>query len=67
MAVEILSTDLHEFWTKSLGVLSKNVFCKSWPHDGARVGPCEKAGLEVVIWHPRSVCAKFGMDRGKKT
>ena len=27
-------------------------------------GPCEKAGLEVVICHSRSVGAKFGMDRG---
>ena len=22
-------------------------------------------GLDVVIWHPRSVCAKFGVDRDK--
>ena len=43
--------------------MSKNVFDKVRPGGGARAGPCEKAGLEVVIYPPRSVCAKFGVDR----
>ena len=63
MSVEILPTDLRDFWTKSVGVLSKNVFCKYWPHGGARTGPCEKCGAEVLKWHPESVCAKYGRDR----
>ena len=28
--------------------------------EGAHV----RKGLEVVIWHSRSLCAKFGIDRG---
>ena len=63
MTVEILSTDLRDFWTKSVGVLSKNMFCKYRPHGGARTGPCEKCGAEVQKWHPGSVCAQFGSDR----
>ena len=64
MTLEILCTDLCDFRAKSVGAVSKNVFYKKRPDGGARGGPCEKSGLEVVIWHPRSVCAKFGMDRG---
>ena len=64
MTLEILCNDLRDFRAKSVGAVSKNVFCKNRPHGGARGGPCEKAGLEVVICHPRSVCAKFGIDRG---
>ena len=63
MTVEILSTDLRDFWTKSVGVLYKNVFCKYRPHGGARAGPCEKCGAEVQKWHPGSVCAQFGSNR----
>ena len=44
-------------------VVSKNAFDKGGPGGGARGGPCEKAGLEVVIYPPRNVCAKFGVDR----
>ena len=40
------------------------MFCKNRPYGGARGGLCEKAGLEVVICHPRSVCAKFSIDKG---
>ena len=36
---------------------------KKRPGGGARGGPCEKSG-QVVIWYPRSVCAKFGINRG---
>ena len=64
MTLEILCTDLCDFRAKSVGAVSKNVFCKNWPHGGARRRQCEKAGLEVAICHPRSVCAKFGIDRG---
>ena len=63
MSVEILSTDLRDFWTKSVGVLSKNGVFKYWPHGGARTGPCVKCGAEVQKWHPGSVCAQFGSDR----
>ena len=44
--------------------MSKNVFYKKHPGGGARGGPCDKSGLEVVILSPSSVCAKYGMDRG---
>ena len=44
--------------------MSINVVSKKQPHGGARTGACEKSGAEVVICQPRSVCAKFGMDRG---
>ena len=39
------------------------MFDKGRPGGGARGGPCEKSGLEVVIWHPRCVCVKFGVNR----
>ena len=58
-----LCTNFRDFRAKSVGVVSKNVFDKGGPGGGARGGPCEKAGLEVVIYPPRSVCAKFGVDR----
>ena len=64
MTLEILCTDLCDFRAKSVGAVSKNVFNKKRPGGGTRGGPYEKAGLEVVICHPRSVCAKFGIDRG---
>ena len=63
MTLEILCSDLCDFRAKSAGAVSKNVFCKSLLYGGARGGPCEKAGLEVVIYHPRSVSAAFGIDR----
>ena len=28
----------------------------SWPPDGDIIGQFEKAGKEVLNWHPRSVC-----------
>ena len=34
------------------------MFDKNRPGGGARGGPCEKSGLEVVIWHPRIVCVQ---------
>ena len=40
------------------------MFYKNQPDGGARRGPCEKSGLKVVICHPRSVSAKFGIGRG---
>ena len=63
MSVEILCTALRDFRAKSVGAVSKNVFCKNRPDGGARRGACEESGAEVVICHPRSVCAKFGIDR----
>ena len=50
--------DLYELKAKSVGAVSKNVFNKR-TDGGARGGPCEKSVLEVVIWHPRSVCAIY--------
>ena len=64
MTLEILCTNVRDFRAKSVGAVSKNVFCKNRPYGGARGGPGEKAGLEVVICHPRSVCAKFSIDKG---
>ena len=55
--------DLCTSWAKSVGAVSKNMYYKKRHDGGARGGPCEKSGLEVMIWHPRSVCAKFTMDR----
>ena len=62
MSVDILCTDLRDFRANIVGAVSKNVFCKNRPH-----GSAIEEGLvrnEVVVWQPRSVCAKFGMDRG---
>ena len=42
MSLDILCTDLCDFRAKFVRVVSKNVFCKNWPHGGARRGPCEK-------------------------
>ena len=53
-----------DFRTKSVRAVSKSVFDSNRPGGGARGGPYEKSGLEVVIWHPRTVCARFGIDRG---
>ena len=64
MTLEILCADLRDYRANSAGAVSKNVFCKDQPCGGTREGPCEKAGLEVVTCHPRSVCAKFSIDRG---
>ena len=48
MTIEIVCNDLHDFWTKSGAVISKNAFYKSWPpggairgHSGKLVGQCE--------------------------
>ena len=64
MTLEILCNDLCDFRAKSVGAALKNVFCKDRSNGGARGDQFEKAGLGVVICHPRSVCAKFGIDRG---
>ena len=61
--VQILSTDLHEFWTKSLGAVSRILFCKKQPHGGATTGLCEKRGAEVRNGHAGSVCAKLERDQ----
>ena len=63
MTLGVLCIILRNFRAKSVGAVSKNVFCKKLPHSGARRGPCEKSGVEVVVSQPRSVCAKFGIDR----
>ena len=63
MTLEILCSALRDCRAKSVGAVSKNVFRKNRPDGVARRGPCKK-WVEVVICHPRSVCAKFGMDRG---
>ena len=63
MTIEILCTDLRDFWINSEGVISKRLFYISRPTGGAIKGPCEKCGAEVLKWHPGSVCAKFGRDR----
>ena len=41
------------------------MFDKGRPSGGARGGPCEKSELEVVSWHPRYVCGKFGINSVK--
>ena len=61
VTLEILCTD---FRGKSVGAVSKSVFNKNRSGGGARGRPCEKSRLKVLIWHRRSVCAKFGIDRG---
>ena len=63
MTLERLCTNFRDFRAKSVGVVFQNVFDKGRPGGGARGGPCEKSGLEVVIWHPRCVCVKFGVNR----
>ena len=63
MTIERLSNDLQNFWTESRAVISKNVFYKRWPPGGAITGRSVKFGAEVHLWYPKSVCAKFGIDR----
>ena len=36
--IEILCTNLHDVWTKSIGVIAKNVLCKNRPAGGAITG-----------------------------
>ena len=38
ITVEIRSTNLHEFCTKSVGAVSRKMFCKKQPHGGATTG-----------------------------
>ena len=59
LAIEILCTDLRDFWTKIGGVLSKNVFWTNPPVGGAVTGPSDKKGPEVLLRHLGSVRAKF--------
>ena len=63
ITIEILSTNLHEFWTKSVGAVSRNMFCKNQPHDGATTVLCEKFWAEVRNGHAGSVRAKLERDR----
>ena len=58
MSVDILCSDLRDFRGKSVGVVSKNVFCKNLPHGGARRGPCDGRGCGLAakecvykVWH----------------
>ena len=50
MTIEILCTDLRDFWIKSEGVISKNVFYISRPPGGAIKGRCEKCRAKVFPW-----------------
>ena len=62
MTLEILCNDVCEFTAKSVGAVSKNVFTKMMVAlEGVHV-----TNQDVVIWHPRSVCAKFGIVRYSK-
>ena len=36
MSVDILCSDLRDFRAKSVGAVSKNVFCKNQPYGGTR-------------------------------
>ena len=63
LPLEILCTDLGDFWSKNGGVLSINVFWTHPPHGGARRAACEKCWVEVLNCYPGNVCAKFGCDR----
>jgi len=47
MTLEILCTDLCDFRAKSVGAVSKNVFCKNWPYGGARGGHVRKQGWRL--------------------
>ena len=60
MTLEILSAALHDFRPKSVGAVSKNVFCKYRPDGGARRGACENSGAEVVICH--AICVISGQN-----
>ena len=63
MAIEILGPNLCEYWTKSVGLLSKNVF---WTHPhagGAVTDPHNKSRVEFHLLHLGSVCAPFCCQR----
>ena len=59
LAIEILCTDLRDFWTKIGGVLSQNVFWTNLPVGGAVTGPSDEKGPEVLLRHLGSVRAKL--------
>ena len=63
LAIEILCTDLCDFWTKNGGVLSKNVFWTIPPGGGAVTSPSDKKRSEVLLRHLGSVRAKFHCNR----
>ena len=52
MATLDTCTVLRDFRKRSVVAVSK------------KKSPFDISGLDVVIWHPRNVCAKFGIDRG---
>ena len=57
--IEILCTNLRDFWSKNGGLLSINVFWTHPPAGGAITGQCDNSGSEVQLWHPGSVHVKF--------
>ena len=63
LAIEILCTDLHDFWTKNRGALSRNVFWTNPPAGGAVTGPSDKKRSEVLLRHLGIVRAKFRTNR----
>ena len=63
MTIEILCTDLRDFWIKSQGVISKNVFYISRPKGGAIKGWCEKCRAKVYPQPLGSALTKFETDR----
>ena len=48
LPIEILCTDVRDFWTKNVGVLSINVCWTHPPGGGARRVACEKCWVEVL-------------------
>ena len=64
MDMEILCSDVREFWVNIGGVLSNNVFLTNWPAGGAVRGPSEKCWTEVHLRHLGTVRVKCGCDRG---
>ena len=51
IAIEIQCADSHDFGTKAVGVLSRNVLWTNPPAGGAVTGPCEKLGSGVLLPH----------------
>ena len=63
MTVEILCTDLHDFWIKSQGIIGKNVFYISRPPGGAIKVRYEKSRAKVFPWPLGSAHTKLYTDQ----
>ena len=61
--VSFNNTDWCDFWTKSVEVLSKNLFCTHQPLGGAITGPCQKLGRGSALAPKECECSDSAWQR----